>query len=698
MNLGTSTNREPARPAVRLTFVERVRRMLAVVGVVIVTALGLPAGFAQTGTATLVLEAGYGGYIDPLVGFDLYATVSSTELFDGRLEANVIGVSAAVEIPAGGTKTVMLRIPPLGEQRRVTVRLVDTSGDATSVAATETMQTLTPGDAILVATVGTVDLGQARSFPLERNIFTVGEQAGGFARLNTAVSYVVAADGTMVATSDDDRVALLSWIRSGGTLIASQRDVASLGEEFAGGFVDETTLASGRIVIGDVGALALNGWDRVFIDTPSIGTVVSYIDQNFGSLDAAAASARPLSVPALPWLVSGIAMFVLLVGPVNFFVLRRTGRPELAWITIPAASIVFFVAFLVVGQQSVESEVYASAVALYQTEGGVVGDGAVVVSAKAGRTVTLESSSQWAVAPSAGGFIANVPAEQQGNDAVSFTFTEAGVGSAQLTPGDLPAGVGLRAVEADSVFTVTNDTDSTLWVWGVVVGGKFAGSGEPLGPGESGTINTRLTPLEDWSILNQVVDRSGAEIWNRPNSEFLWRQIETLSPAMESLAPLRSASKAFVFGVSNDYDIEISVDDTNRAIEGVAVLVAEFDASDLSSGRGGALPELVRALGAEFVERNLSTYYIYGAEEIVVRFAVPTEVSVVKVVNPVGSPEMYNWSSDTWDPVARGDDIVMDQYRGPDGYVMARIVGQLAEETGGLGSQQGFRLDWEAGS
>lgn len=682
----------------RRMFVELVRRMLLVAGVAIIAALGSPAVLAQTSTATLVLDAGYGGYIDPLEGFDLYATVSSTELFDGRLEANVYGVSAAVEIPAGGTKTVTLRIPPLGEQRRVILRLVDTSGDATSVVATETLQMLTPGDAVLVATVGSIDLGQARSFPLERNIFTVPEQAGGFARLNTAVSYVVAADGTLVDKSDDERGALLRWIRSGGTLIASQRDVTSLGDEFASGFVDETALESGRIVVGDVRALALGGWDRVFIDTPSVGTVVSYIDQNFGSLDAAAAAARPLSVPALPWLVSGIALFVLLVGPVNFFVLRRTGKPELAWVTIPAASVIFFIAFLVVGQQSVEAEVYASAVALYQTEGGIVGDGAVIVSAKAGRTVTLESSSQWAVAPSAGGFIANVPAQQQGNDAVSFTFTEAGVGSAQLTPGDLPAEVGLRVVEADGVFTVTNDTRSTLWVWGVVVGGKFAGSGEPLGPGESGTINNRPTPLEDWSILNQVIDRSRVEIWNRPDSEFLWRQIETLSPAMESLAPLRSGSKAFVFGVSNDYEIEVSVDGRKQPIEGVAVLVAEFNSSGLAGGRGGALPELVRALGAEFVEKNMSTYYIYGAEEIVVRFAVPAGVDVAKVVNPVGNPELYNWSTDTWDPVARGAEILMDRYRGPDGYVMARIVGQLAEETGGLGSQQGFRLDWEAGS
>lgn len=698
VNQGSPTNREPMRLVMRRTFVRVALRIFLVFGVVVMTVLGSPVVFAQTSTTTLVLDAGYGGYIDPLEGFDLFATVSSSELFTGRLEANVAGVSAAVEIPAGGTKTVTLRIPPIGEQRRLTVRLVDTSGEAAQVAASETIQTLTPGDAVLVATVGTLDLAAARSFPLQRDIFTVGEQPAGLSRLNSAVSYVVAADGKLTDISDDDRSSLISWVTAGGVLVASQRDIAALSDDFAGGIVDEASIAPGRIVVEDVGALSANGWDRVFIDTPSVGTVVSYAEQGFGSLDAAAASARPLSVPALPWLVSGIALFVLLVGPVNFFVLRRTGRPELAWVTIPTASVVFFLAFLFVAQQSVEAEIYTSAVALYQSDSGIVGDGAVVVSAKAGRSVSLESSDQWAVAPSAGGFIATVPAQQNGNSAVSFDFSEAGVGSAQLTPVNLPPTIGLSVVESDGGYIVTNDTDATLWVWGVVVGGKFAGSGEALGPGQSATVKNRLASLEDWSILNQVVDRSGVEIWNMPNAEFRWRQIETLSPAMESLAPLRSANQAFVFGVSNDYVIEMVVDGGRQAIEGVAVLVAEFDAANLGSGQGGALPELVRALGAEFVEKNLSTYYIYGAEEVVVRFAVPDTVAAAKVVNPVGGPEVYNWANDTWDSVARGSEIAMDRYRGPDGYVLARVVGQIAEELGGLGSQQGFRLEWAGGS
>ncbi|MCH7669486.1 MAG: hypothetical protein IIC71_09885 [Acidobacteria bacterium] len=669
-------------------------------GVALVVAAIGPAAIAQDSTATLELEAGYGAYVNPLETFDLRVIVTSSELFNGRLEANVLGVSASIEIPAGGSKSITLRIPPVGEQRRVTLRLVDTSGEATAVVATETLQTRTPGDAILVAVVGAIDLGQARSFPLERDLFTVGEQPSGFSNLNTAVAYVVAADGALVDRSTDDRDALLAWIRSGGVLVAAQRDVESLSEDFAGGFVDAADIGSGRIVVADTRLLEQDGWDRVFIDTPSVGNVVTYFDPNAGSLDVAAVSARPFSVPALPWLVSGIALFALFVGPVNFLLLRRVGRPELAWVTIPVASLVFFVAFLVVGQKSVDAEVFTSAVALYESDAGTVGNGSLVVSAKGGRTVTLDGSSSWSVAPSSGGFISTVPAEQQGADSLRFEFVEAGVGSAQITAVDIPGGTGLSVVEVSGVYTVANNSGATLWIWGVIVGGEFAVSGETLESGETAVLKGRLSSLREWGILNQAVDRSGVEIWTMPNPENRWRQIESLSPAMESVAPLRDANKAFVFGVSNNYRIETSVSGKPKTVEGVAVLVREFDAGIASGGAGSALPELVRALGAEFIELNFGSYYIYGAEEIVVRFDVPDAVTTAKVIRPISNSELFNWSTSVWDGVSRNDTIVLEEYRGPDGYVLARggRGDQFEEGQVGLGSRDGFRLDWVAGS
>ncbi len=46
-------------------------------------------------------------------------------------------------------------------------------------------------------------------------------------------------------------------------------------------------------------------------------------------------------LPSLRWLLALIAVYILLVGPVNYLVLRRRRRLDLAWVTIPALTLIF---------------------------------------------------------------------------------------------------------------------------------------------------------------------------------------------------------------------------------------------------------------------------------------------------------------------------------------------------------------------
>lgn len=46
-------------------------------------------------------------------------------------------------------------------------------------------------------------------------------------------------------------------------------------------------------------------------------------------------------LPALPWFAVFLVAYVLVVGPVNGLVLARLGRRELAWVTVPAVTVVF---------------------------------------------------------------------------------------------------------------------------------------------------------------------------------------------------------------------------------------------------------------------------------------------------------------------------------------------------------------------
>ena len=59
-----------------------------------------------------------------------------------------------------------------------------------------------------------------------------------------------------------------------------------------------------------------------------------------GEVSQALGDVPPLDLPAW-WLIGSlVAIYVLLIGPINYFVLRRVGHRALAWITVPTIAIV----------------------------------------------------------------------------------------------------------------------------------------------------------------------------------------------------------------------------------------------------------------------------------------------------------------------------------------------------------------------
>jgi hypothetical protein len=59
------------------------------------------------------------------------------------------------------------------------------------------------------------------------------------------------------------------------------------------------------------------------------------------SADSAAVTIDALSIPSAFYLCGWLALYVIVVGPVNFFILHRLKRRELAWLTIPALVLLF---------------------------------------------------------------------------------------------------------------------------------------------------------------------------------------------------------------------------------------------------------------------------------------------------------------------------------------------------------------------
>lgn len=157
----------------------------------------------------------------------------------------------------------------------------------------------------------------------------------------------------LVADSGSELTLLTRW----GTRDPSAR---SLWDSPAGPVALERPLGAGRVIAMGIDPSALSATE---LRTPA-GMRMQRLLESFvlgwqpedvrarhywstGQVDPAFSSV--LILPNI-WVVSAILiMFVVVVGPLNFFLLRRRKRLELAWVTIPGLSIFFFVAVYAYG-------------------------------------------------------------------------------------------------------------------------------------------------------------------------------------------------------------------------------------------------------------------------------------------------------------------------------------------------------------
>lgn len=70
-------------------------------------------------------------------------------------------------------------------------------------------------------------------------------------------------------------------------------------------------------------------------------TVWSAPAVDLGRLGQGLSTLPEFELPSLRWLLMLIAVYIALVGPVNYLVLRRRRRLDLAWVTIPALTLLF---------------------------------------------------------------------------------------------------------------------------------------------------------------------------------------------------------------------------------------------------------------------------------------------------------------------------------------------------------------------
>ncbi|MGH3850487.1 MAG: hypothetical protein ACRDRT_12435, partial [Pseudonocardiaceae bacterium] len=327
----------------------------------------------------------------------------------------------------------------------------------------------------------------------------------GEADLNTApaslgpLSTIGLAPDELARLADGSRMGVISWINSGGTLLVdapSGTTVPGLPQEWQPGPTGVITAGQGRVRLTD-GAMASGRWNAL-VEPTGWGLSASTASQAAGSLSGALASESGLQVPTPGWLVAFLALYVLLVGPLGFFVLRRRQRPEVAWVAIPLVALLFTGTSFVAGRNlRNEAALIHASVLDTGSRGSVVWTGVGVFS-RSGGTVTVGMPSDWTPAETA-------TAGQNGQARVASVTRTAQDSRARL-PLDtgeygLVVGHGSPRIEGQLVVTAESNQDrrakgtvrnTTQFVLDQVA--VFAGSG--------GTLVGRLGPgqVRDWFL------------------------------------------------------------------------------------------------------------------------------------------------------------------------------------------------------
>ena len=314
-----------------------------------------PAAAPAAAATTIGVAGAYDGTYVPGRPVAVRVQVTADRLLQGLLEVSVAEgtpVAIPIEVPGGSAKEFLVVVP--GSQSfnfdgaaPVRARIRDGSDDIAS------------GEGILRSSVGQelVGLlpaalggrGVPGAAPLAVDAGTARFTALGPAELAQApaslgpVSTIAAAADELVRLPAATRDALLAWVEQGGHLLidaGAGQTVEGLPAGWQPGQDGRSPAGRGEVRLTG-GAIAAGSWPGLV--EPTGWAVSGDPSARFGNgfVGRALADEAGLQVPRLGWLVAFLVVYVLVAGPLLFLVLRRRGRPEMAWVAVPLVAVLF---------------------------------------------------------------------------------------------------------------------------------------------------------------------------------------------------------------------------------------------------------------------------------------------------------------------------------------------------------------------
>ncbi|MGF1665327.1 MAG: hypothetical protein ACFCVC_03540 [Acidimicrobiia bacterium] len=663
--------REPFVPVVRLKGMRS--RFVRVAALSLALMLAPSTALAQ--------EAGYS--METTVGIDSWVSARGAILVDVVITADIL-VSGSLLITYGGSSTeVLVDVPAGGEKTyRIPVRSATRNGNVVVTLSDRddnrlARDTVGPQVAMEEVLVGADDeqlaatLSAVQTAIDSQPVVAVPIDPGTDRSLLSALGYVV---------TDEPSEQVWDWVEDGGRVVTTSRalEASTLPLQpigTSGQRLEAYTFGAGEVVVALDGLAAID-WSSVLRPVPihlvpndTWGTVEN-------SLVQAATNSGDGGLADLPWLPFAMVSYLIAVGPFNLWILKRVGKRDWAWLTIPLVSMVALAGFWMAGRQRLDSTALRHATVVVDGEDQYQRS-MVVVAAGSAREyrIGVPGASEYVVADVASVFgggpgisSATGSITEQG---VGWDLPKLGVGAFQATaPAEDVLDVEVTSTAGAVSVTVTNRSDVAIDHWGIVSAGKITVASGGLPPGGSDSASSQDSRFDGgMSFGDAVVDQH--QLWND-------RGYEVISPLGWAGTNEMGPGRPFVFGIASETTIMTEVDGTLTPVEGPTVWMVPLDevAEPTVGARvGGTLVGLGQLRGADIGQ---GSPWI-DSDRITLSFRGPTDAAEVTfrrggLVNPNNELEVWNWETGTFETVTLNRTVPVATLMSPRGETVIRVA------------------------
>jgi hypothetical protein len=428
---------------------------------------------------------------------------------------------------------------------------------------------------------------------------------------------------------------------------------------------------------------------------------------DFYQANAALATLPELALPSFIYICCWLGLYIVIIGPVNYFVLRRMKRAELAWITVPVLVIIFtslayFSGYLYRGTRPILNRLMLAQA--WQDVNQAQGAAIVGVYSPSRTTYNVESQDQFLIFP-----YPDMNGNLQGNNNWLSLKSETGItlpdvrveigGMQSLgVEGSLPS----LAVQHDLTLTltkntpvlkgsITNASDYTLKDTALITPSGWKVIGD-LAPHESKDVsitlvnNSNSTAISQYTTLTTLgLDTYSQDIYKQRQATFF----QAITASSNSVVNVNSG--VYLMGWVDEkvtvpaglQDQEFNAIDTLLYFEKLTpALKTESGSLMLTSSIYSWESSLGDTITTYYYNLSEGGYNIRFQPSLPVHFGTVDSLTLTIGANPAPDKvqmSLWNFEAKTWTPITLnfGDTNIPEawQYIGMDGEILMNING-----------------------